>query len=430
MPKVEYKVKRFFTPHIPESFHCIRNSYTWATWRKDLVAGITVGIIALPLAMAFAIASGVSPERGLYTAIIAGFLISLLGGSRLQIGGPTGAFVVIVYGVVQRHGYEGLVLATLLAGILLVIAGFCRAGALLKAIPPALVVGFTAGIATILLSTQVKDFFGLQPGTLPADFIGKWLAYIEAWPTRSSITCFVGLGTLAAIFLLRRYLPRLPWGIIALVFATLVVWGSELPVETIGSRFSHLPRTLPLPGLPDFSLDWVALLPDVLAIAFLGGIESLLSAAMVDEMAGTRHNAHSELVGQGLANIGSVFFGGIPATGALARTAANAKLGAQTPVSGMIHALTLLLALFFLEPLLLHIPLAALSAVLFVIAWNMCEGERLRTLLKVPTLDTIIFAAAFFLTVLVDLTVALISSMLLAKLLRYARRYFFPEQQE
>jgi SulP family sulfate permease len=406
---------------IPKSVSCLfKEPYQLSTFRHDLQAGITVGIIALPLAMAFAIASGVSPERGLFTAIIAGFLISLLGGSRLQIGGPTGAFVVIIYDIIQREGYGGLIAATLVAGILLVIMGLCRLGTLIKYIPYPLVTGFTTGIALLIFVSQIKDFLGLHMQQVPADFILKCGALFTALPTWNGITFSVSAGTLCLIMVIRRFMPNIPWGFASIALATLVCWIFKLPVETIATRYGEMPHGLPLPSLPDLPLtfaEWHRLFPDAITIAFLAGIESLLSAVVADGMSGRRHRSNCELVAQGLANLGSCFFGGIPATGAIARTAANVKLGAKTPVSGMIHAISLLFIMLTLAPIVSQIPMAALSAVLMMVAWNMSEAERFRHLFKAPLGDIALLLTAFALTVLVDLTVALEVGMILAAFL-------------
>ncbi len=413
--------KKFWEEFIPKTFLCLfREPYSVRTFRSDLVAGVTVGIVALPLAMAFAIASGVSPERGLFTAIIAGFVIALLGGSRVQIGGPTGAFVVIIFEIVTRVGYSGLVLATLMASILLLIMGLCRLGTLIKYIPFPLVTGFTSGIALIIFSSQVKDFLGLKMQSVPADFLPKWEAFFRALPTWDPLTFSLAAGSLVLIVCIRRFVPRLPWGITVIVGATLVCWIFDLPVDTIASRFGEIPRMLPSPSLPEFSLDWRAfraLFPDAMTIAFLAGIESLLSAVVADGMMGGRHKSNCELIAQGLGNLGSVFFGGIPATGAIARTATNVKTGGRTPVAGMVHALTLFLIILLFAPLVSRIPLAALSAVLVMVAWNMSEADRFLHLLKAPLGDVAVLLTTFLLTVLVDLTIAVEVGMILAAFL-------------
>lgn len=402
---------------IPKSVVCFRDHYDLSTFRKDLIAGVTVGIVALPLAMAFAIASGVSPERGIFTAIIAGFLVSLLGGSRVQIGGPTGAFVVIIYEIIQRTGYDGLVLATLIAAFLLLLMALFRLGTLIKFIPYPLITGFTTGIALMIFSSQVKDFLGLQMGSVPADFLGKWHAYFQVLGSWNPTTFSVASGTLVVILLIRKYIPSLPWGVIAIVLSTLICWLFHLPVETIATRFGEIPRMLPAPSLPHFSLDLNtirSLIPDALTIALLAAIESLLSAVVADGMSGGRHKSNCELLAQGVANFFSPLFGGIPATGAIARTATNIKTGGKTPVAGMIHAITLFLIILFFAPIVSQIPLAALSAVLVMIAWNMSEIEHFKHLFKAPLGDIAILLTAFLLTVLVDLTVAVEVGMVLA----------------
>lgn len=413
-----HKTDSFWQEFLPKSWRFLKR-YNFSFFKSDLIAGITVGVVALPLAMAFGIASGVTPERGIYTAIIAGFLISLLGGSRLQIGGPTGAFVVIIYDVVQRVGYDGLILVTFIAGLILLIAALCRIGSWIKFIPYPLITGFTTGIALIIFSSQIKDFFGLHIDTLPASFIPKWSAIFSAMPTFDPTTFLVALGTLSLILIVRKFFPVLPWGITAVVAATAVTWGFHIPIETIYSRFGEISRTPPIPSWPDFSAisNWRSLMPDAITIAFLAGIESLLSAIVADGMAGTRHKSNCELMAQGFANIGSVIFGGIPATGAIARTATNVKTGAKTPVAGMIHAITLLLILLLFAPFVSKIPLAALSAVLMMVAWNMSELHHFRHLFKAPPGDVAILLITFVLTVLVDLTVAVEIGMVLAAFL-------------
>lgn len=409
-----------FREFIPKSYHYLRKGYTLSTFQKDLIAGVTVGIIALPLAMAFAIASGTTPERGLITAIVAGFLISALGGSRIQIGGPTGAFVVIIYDIIQRTGYEGLAVSTLIAAVLLVLFGLFKLGSWIKYVPNPLVTGFTTGIALIIFSSQIKDFFGLNMGVPPADFVDKWGAYFEA---RSSIhmpTFLLSCGSLAAILAIRRFIPKLPWGIGAIVLATLVSYFFDLPVETIQTKFGGISSQLPLPSFPTLHIPdgmLSEILMDGFTIAFLAAIESLLSAVIGDGMIGGRHKSNCELVGQGIANFGSILFGGIPATGAIARTAANVKTGGQTPVAGMVHAATLFLIVLFLAPIVSLIPLSALAAVLMMVAWNMSEASHFIRLLRAPIGDVAILLTAFLLTVFVDITVAITLGMILASFL-------------
>lgn len=409
-----------FHEFIPKSYLYLRRGYNFSTFKKDLLAGLTVGIIALPLAMAFAIASGVAPERGLYTAIIAGFLISALGGSRIQVGGPTGAFVVIVYGIMLRTGYDGLCISMVIAALILVLLGIFRIGSWIKYVPHPLITGFTTGIAVIIFSTQIKDFFGLKMGTPPADFAEKWVSYFDAFSTFDPMTLSLAAGTLGAILVIRRFVPWLPWGISAIVLATAVSKLFHLPLETIESRFGEIPRSLPIPSLPSFLIPagkFREILTDGITIAFLGSIESLLSAVIGDGMIGGRHRSNCELIAQGIANFGSVIFGGIPATGAIARTAANVKTGAQTPLAGMIHAIVLFFILYCLAPLVSQIPLAALSAVLVMVSWQMSEVGHFTRLLKAPFGDRLILLTAFLLTVFVDITVAISVGMILASFL-------------
>jgi SulP family sulfate permease len=405
---------------IPKSYLYLRHGYTISFFKKDLIAGVTVGLIALPLAMAFAIASGVSPEKGLYTAIIAGFLISALGGSRIQIGGPTGAFVVIIYGIIHRTGYSGLCISTLLAGLILISLGITRIGSWIKYIPTPLITGFTSGIAILIFSTQIKDFLGLQMSSMPPHFIDKWTAYIHALPSMHLQTFMIGAGTLTLILLIRRYLPKLPWGIISITVATLACVTFPIDTPTIYSQFGVISKGLPSPSFPHFSLapgQLGEIFMDAIAIAFLGGIESLLSAVIGDGMIGGKHRSNCELIAQGIANIGSILFGGIPATGAIARTATNAKTGAKTPLAGIIHAITILLILCFLTPIVSKIPLAALAAVLIMVSWNMSEIHHFLSLLKAPYGDRIVMLVAFFLTIFVDITAAIFIGMTLASFL-------------
>lgn len=405
---------------IPKSYLYLRNGYSFSTFKKDLVAGITVGVIALPLAMAFGIASGVDPARGLFTAIVAGFLISLLGGSRVQIGGPTGAFVVIVYDIVQRTGYEGLAASTLIASIILVLLALFRLGSWIKYVPHPLVTGFTTGIALLIFSSQIKDFFGLPMGTPSPDFLEKWSQYAAIFPDLHIPTFALGSGTLGLILIIRRFAPKLPWGISAIIVATLIAYLFDLSTPTVASKFGQIPHLLPLPSIPSFnglSGRFSEIMNDAFAIAFLGAIESLLSCVIGDGMIGGRHKSNCELLAQGVANFGSIIFGGIPATGAIARTAANVKTGAQTPLAGMIHAVTLFLIILFASPLVSQIPLASLSAVLMMVAWNMSEANHFIRLFRAPVGDIAILLTAFFLTVFVDITMAITVGMVLASLL-------------
>lgn len=404
-----------FNEFIPKSVTCLRKGYIKDYFSSDLFAGISVGIIALPLALAFAIASGVTPERGLYTAIVAGFLISLLGGSRVQIGGPTGAFVVIVYAVVKEHGYEGLALATLIASVILIIMGLMRLGWFLKFIPYPVTTGFTTGIALVIVSLQVKDFFGLTGEPVPGKFIEKCGFFCQIGHTWNPWATSIALSTLISIFLIRRFFPKLPAAVIAILTATAVVYYWNFPVETIYTKFGEIPRSLPSPSLPDFSYDlFKKVFPDAITIALLGAIESLLSAVVADGMTGHKHRSNMELVAQGFANIGSVLFSGIPATGAIARTAANINTGAKTPLAGMIHAVTLFLIMYFLAPYAGMIPLASLAGVLVFVAWNMSELPHFVEILKGQRGDAVILLITFLLTVLVNLAVAVQVGVILA----------------
>ena len=391
--------------YTPKLVTVLREGYGLKDFRADAVAGLTVAIVALPLSMAIAIASGVGPERGLFTAIIGGFLVSALGGSRFQIGGPAGAFIVIIAAIVERHGYDGLVLATLVAGLILIAAGFLRLGTYIKYIPFPVTVGFTAGIAVIIFASQLKDLLGLDIPSEPAAFVPK----LEAlWAARGTISIqAMGIGglALAVIIGLRRWLPTWPGFLIAVAAAAALAWALHLDVATISSRFGALPRSLPDPSLPPFSLAKLqAVLPDAVTIALLGAIESLLSAVVADGMSGRRHRSNCELVAQGVANVGSTMFGGIPVTGAIARTATNIRAGAKGPVSGILHAGYLLVFMLVAAPLAGYIPLAALGAVLAVVAWNMAERDDFIALLRASGGDRLILLATFLLTVFVDLT--------------------------
>jgi len=403
---------------VPKSIVCFREGYTRDAVMRDLIAGVVVGIVALPLALAFAIASGVPPERGLYTAIIAGFLISALGGSRVQIGGPTGAFVVIVYGIMQRFGYDGLVIVTIIAGVILILLGLARMGALIKFIPYPVITGFTSGIAVIIFSSQVKDFLGLQMGAVPADFTEKWLAFADKFGTISIPTTLVACGTLVLLVVWPRISRIVPAPFVAMIVATAVVRIFHLPVATIGSRFGGVPSALPAPHLPHLSIyDLRAYISPALTVALLAAIESLLSAVVADGMINTRHKSNMELVAQGIANIASPIFGGIPATGAIARTATNIRTGGRTPLAGMTHALTLLLILIFFGKWAAMVPLAALAAILVVVAYHMSEWRSFAGLLRAPKSDIVVLILTFGLTVFVDLTVAVQVGIVMASLL-------------
>jgi SulP family sulfate permease len=402
----------------PKLITALREGYDRAKLRADLVAGLTVAIVALPLAMALGIASGASPREGLVTAIVAGLLISVLGGSRVQIGGPTGAFVVIVAGVIAMHGMSGLIVATMIAGLVLIAAGYSGVGRLMRFVPMPVITGFTAGIALIIASSQVGDFLGLSAGQVPAEFVEKWIAYVRALGTLNGAATAVGAGTLLLIIALRRYAPRLPAYLVAIIGGGLAVWALKLPVETVGSRFGEMPVGLPWPRMPEVSLAMVReVLPSAFTIAFLAGIEALLSAAVADGMTGYRHRSGQELVGMGVANIASGLFGGLPATGAIARTAANIRSGARTPMAGVFHAFFLFLFLLLASAVIGYVPMAALAAVLLMVAWGMSESERFAALLKSDPGERALLLLTFALTVLVDLTVAIGVGVTLAALL-------------
>ena len=402
---------------VPKSITTLK-SYSRSQFRSDLAAGVIVGIVALPLAIAFAIASGVTPDRGLYTAIIAGFLISALGGSRVQIGGPTGAFVVIVYGIVQKYGIDGLIVATIMAGVILVILGIAKLGSAIKFIPHPVVVGFTSGIAVIIFSSQVKDFLGLRMGDLPVDFIPKWRAISSNLDSINARALAVSLIALLIMVLWPRVSRRIPSPFVALIATTVAVRLLNIPVETIGTRFGAISATLPHPIVPHVSLAQVtALVAPAFTIALLAAVESLLSAVVADGMIGGRHRSNMELIAQGVANIVAPMFGGMPATGAIARTATNVKNGGRTPVAGMVHALTLLLITLFFGRWAALIPLATLAAILVVVSYHMSEWRTFRSELTAPKSDVAVLLTTFSLTVLVDLTVAIEVGMVLAAFL-------------
>jgi SulP family sulfate permease len=402
----------------PKLFSILRNGYTRQQFTSDLVAGLLVGVVALPLAIAFAIASGVKPEQGLYTAIIGGLVVSVLGGSRVQIAGPTGAFIVIVYGVVQKYGYDGLAVATTMAGVFLIIMGFARLGTLLKFIPYPLTVGFTSGIALIIFTSQIKDFFGLHIHNLPADFIEKWIVYAQNFWTFDLNSLLVGLGSLLLIIFWPRISHRIPGPLVALLLATAIVQVFHIPVETIGSRFGRVPHSLPMPHPPHVTWQMITgLVSPAITIALLGAIESLLSAVVADGMLRTRHRSNMELIAQGAANIFSPMFGGIPVTGAIARTATNIKNGGRTPVAGIVHAVTLLLIMLFFAKWAVLIPFPALAAILVVVAYNMSEWRSFKKVLRSPLSDVSVMLVTFTLTIIVDLTVAIEVGIVLAALL-------------
>ena len=401
---------------LPKSILCLK-SYTGQLFLSDLLSGITVGLVALPLAMAFAIASGVPPEAGLYCAIVAGFVISALGGSRTQIGGPTGAFVVVVFGIIAKYGVDGLFMSTLMAGVLLFVLGVTGLGTAVKFIPRPVVVGFTNGIAVIIASTQLKDFFGLKIDKVPGEFLARIEAVVRHFSSFSVLETTLAVVSLAVIIVFMRYVKRVPGYIVALVLGTLAVILFKLPVETIGTRFGGIPSGLPVLKVPHLRLDLLRpLVSPAITIAMLGAIESLMSAVVSDRMSGDKHNPNVELVGQGVANILSPLFGGLPATGAIARTATNIRAGAKTPVSGMIHALTLLAIVVFAAPLAKFIPLSVLAAILLVVSYNMGDWREIPELLKLSRMEVATWLVTFLLTVFADLTVAVEAGMILAVL--------------
>ncbi|MEZ5790066.1 MAG: SulP family inorganic anion transporter [Nitratireductor sp.] len=403
----------------PQAWLEFSHGYSAARLRADLVSGLTVAIVALPLSMAIAIASGVTPAMGLFTAIIGGFLVSAFGGSRYQIGGPAGAFIVLVAATVHRHGVDGLILATFLSGFIMIAAGFLRIGLYVKFIPWPVTVGFTAGIGIIILASQLHDLLGLTlSGPEPGAFIAKLTALTAALPTLNPAAAALALSTIAMIVALRHFAPRLPALLIAVLVASLAAWALSLPVETIGSRFGGIPRILPLPALPDLSGSKIlAVLPDAFSFALLGSIESLLSAMVADNMSGARHRSNTELVGQGIANIGSALFGGFCVTGTIARTATNVRSGATSPLSGMAHSFILLGFMLVAAPLAAYIPLAALGGLLAVVAFNMIERHAISRLLRSSRGDALVLGVTFVLVVFRDLTEGILAGFLIGAVL-------------
>lgn len=404
-------------------------TYSWSQFWADLIAGVSVAMVALPLSIAIAIASGADPAKGVVTAIVAGFLISLLGGSRVQIGGPTGAFIVVVFSVIADHGYDGLVLATFMAGFILLVAGVCRAGSLISFIPEAVVNGFTIGIALIIAASQIADLFGLAIANPPAEFFEK-IAVI--WKARDGLNLnalAIGVVTLAVIVVLRRLAPKAPGLIVAVAATSAIVAIMNLPVDTIDSRFGALPKLPPMPSLPSITLArMIELLPSAFVIAFLAGVESLLSAMVADRMNGGKHRPNAEVLAQGAANIGSSLFGGLPATGAIARTAMNIRAGGKTPVAGIVHALTILLAMLAAAPLAGFLAMPALAALLMLTAWNMAEPQKWRSYFNAPLSDRAILVITFVLTVVADLTIAISVGVILGLAVRLSRRNVPPAE--
>ena len=412
------EIKGDFTPKL---FTTIKNGYNKQTLVQDLLAGIIVGIVALPLAIAFGIASGASPEAGILTAIVAGFIISFFGGSKVQIGGPTGAFIVIVYGIIQEYGMNGLMIATFMAGAFLILMGVLHLGTIIKYIPYPIVVGFTSGIALTIFATQIKDLFGLQIESVPADFLDKWVVYFQHIGTINWWSLLVGIGSIVIIMLMPKLSRRIPGSLVAIIVMTLVTLGLKAlgveGIETIGDRFS-ISSALPQPSVPELTWESIRhLAQPAMVIAMLGAIESLLSAAVADGVIGDRHNSNQELVAQGIANMVSPLIGGIPATGAIARTMTNINNGGRTPVAGIAHAIVLALIYLFLMPLVKYIPMSCLAGILVVVSYNMSEWRSFRAILKNPKSDIVVLLVTFFLTVIFDLTVAIEVGVLIACLL-------------
>ncbi len=402
----------------PQLITVMKEGYSLARFGNDLLAGLIVGIVSLPLSIAFAIASGLKPEQGLITGVIAGFTISALSGSRVQIGGPTGAFIIIIFGIVQQYGYNGLAMATLMAGGILIIMGLARLGDVIKYIPYPVTVGFTSGIALVIFTTQVPDFFGLTLASMPPHFFHKWGAFIQACPTINPFSMALGLLTVLIILIAPRISQRLPGAIIAIIATTALVHGLHLPVETIAGRFGEVPNRFPMPQIPHFNLhDFTMLIQPAMTIALLAGIESLLSAVVADGMLGSRHRSNMELIAQGAANLLSPIFGGIPATGAIARTATNIKNGGRTPIAGIISTVVLLALFLFCGKWAGLIPMATLAGILIVVAYNMSEMHLFGKLLRSQPSDVLVLVVTFGLTVLVDLTVAIEVGVVMAAIL-------------
>ncbi len=405
----------------PKLFSCLKG-YNKTTFMADLMAGIIVGIVALPLAIAFGIASGVTPEKGIITAIIAGLLISVFGGSKVQIGGPTGAFIVIVFGIIADYGMNGLIIATFMAGIFLILMGILRVGTIIKYIPYPIIVGFTSGIALTIFTTQIKDLFGMQIADVPADFVSKWVVYFQHFNTMNIWPLLIGLGSILIIVYTPKISKKLPGSLLAIILMTVVAlllknYAGVTTIETIGDRFTINPN-MPTPEVPKITWEvFTKLMSPALVIAMLGAIESLLSAAVADGVIGDKHDSNQELVGQGIANMACSLFGGIPATGAIARTMTNINNGGRTPIAGIIHALVLLLIYFFLMPLAKYIPMSCLAGILVVVSYNMSEWRSFKAILKNPKSDITVLLVTFFLTVIFDLTVAIEVGILIACLL-------------
>ncbi len=404
-------------------------TYSRPLFFADLIAGVTVAMVAIPLSIAIAIASGAEPVKGLVTAIIGGLLISLLGGSRVQIGGPTGAFIVVVAGIVTVHGYDGLVLATLMAGVILVVAGVLRAGTLVAYVPEPVINGFTIGIGIIIATSQLKDLFGMSIAVVPPEFIAKLEALWQGRDTVNLQALTIGLVTMVLIVALRRLFPRLPGLIVAVAVTSGIVLLAPLQVDTLFSRYGALPDRLPMPSFPQVTADRIVeLLPSAFVIAFLAGVESLLSAMVADKMIGGRHRPNAEVLAQGAANIGSALFGGMPATGAIARTATNVRAGGKTPVAGLVHAVTILAVMMLAAPLAGYMAMPALAGLLILTAWNMTEPAKWRSYMAAPVADRVLLLLTLVLTVVVDLTVAIGVGVALGLALRLRRGHVPPEE--
>ncbi|MDR2906191.1 MAG: STAS domain-containing protein [Helicobacteraceae bacterium] len=419
MHNLKITLKNYLRIFVPQSVISLKSGYKPRDLISDTISGLTVAVIAVPLAMAIAIASGLSPEKGLFTAIVAGFFISFLGGSKHQIGGPTAAFAVTVATVYSQFGFEGLVIATAMAGIMLIFLGLCKAGILISFIPYPVITGFTSGIAILLFFSQLKDFLGLQiSGEVPPDFLRRLAIYAENLHSVNMYAVLIAAVSMAIIIFCKKFIPRIPGPVVVVGAMGLMMFVlPDLPIATIENTFGAIPNVLPSPALPEITFEKLRLLfPSALTITLLAAIESLLSAVVADGMAGTRHNSNSELVGQGVANVASACFGGICATGAIARTAANIQNGAKSPISGMLHAAWLLLIMFLLAPFIAKVPLAALSGILIIIAWNMCEIKRVRQILKAPKSDAAVLFMTLALTVLVDLNIAILAGISMASL--------------
>ncbi len=419
--KIKEVIKRYCDTFSPKIIEILRNGYDSSKFRRDCIAGITVAVVSIPLAMALAIASGVTPAQGLYTAIVAGFFIALLGGSRYQIGGPTGAFVVVIFNVMQQFGYTGLAMAMMIAGVVLIVAGFLRLGTYIKYIPYPVVVGFTTGIGILLISTQIKDLLGLDIENVPAEFLPKWQTYFSNINKFSVVSVLIAILSFGIIFYLNIKRPQMPAYLISVTVATVLVaiftlFG--LHIDTIGNKFGGIPHFLPMPVVPEMDISLLLkVIPSGLTIAFLAGVESLLSATVVDGMSGDNHNSNSELIGEGVANIMCVFFGGVPATGAIARTAANYKAKAYSPVAGIMQSVFLLLFMLLLSPAAKYIPLACLSAILILIGWGMLGLEKIYKLLRGPEGDRYTLLVTLLLTVLVDLNTAISVGFIMASII-------------